>query len=157
MIGNALMLWNLNYDKKIKLHTHPDKIGCFLFCGKGQKYIISIDVSQNPTIIFSDWMSFRKICQKKVLKKVSQSMNTKGIYIDRKKMIIFIENFQDGINSRMILTEIKNDSLNVSHIETLKELTDCLSIHYFDFKMNISLVTIERFCIKIWKIVQDRF
>lgn len=151
------MLWNLVYDKKIKLHTHPDKIGRFLFCGKGHKYIISIDISSHPTIMLSDWTNFQKICQKKIPKKVNANISTKGLYIDRKKLIIFIENFQEGISSRMIITEIKNESLNISHVETLYDLNECLSLHYFDFNMNVSLLTIEKFCIKIWKMVQDRF
>lgn len=150
------MLWNLIHDKKIKLHTHKEQIGSFLFCGKGMKYIISIDLSQSPNILFSDWTAMIKLKNKNTPKKPSESLNTLGIYIEKRKTVIFIENFKEKNLSRMIVAEIKNENFAILQMETLQEIDDCLAVHYFDWKRNIELVTIEKFCIKIWKFFNDQ-
>lgn len=150
------MLWNLELDKKIKLHTHNSLIGSFLFCGKFHKYIISLDISTKPTIIFSDWTNFTKICQKKLIKKSKETLNCKAVYIERKKMILFIENFSEKSYSRLIVGEIKNDNFICIFIESMQNIHDCLAIHYFDYNYTISLVTVEKFNIKIWKLMSDK-
>ena len=150
------MLWNLEYDKKVKLHTHYNRIGCFLFCGKGHKYILSVDVATRPTILLSDWTSLKKVCTKRIMKKTQETQNSKALFIERKKSIIIVENFKENLNSRLILCEIRNENLNILFNEN-QDLNDCLALHYFDYKMIATLVTIEKFCIKIWKIMQDKF
>ena len=150
------MLWNLEYDKKIKLHTHNDKIGNFLFCGKSYKYIISLDVSIRPTIILSDWTNLLTISRRKIAKKSNETLSMRALYIERKKSIIFVENFKEDIHSRIVCCEIKNDNLNILFIENMYELNNCLALHHFDHNMLISLVTIEKFCIKIWKVMQEK-
>lgn len=146
-----MILWNYELDKKVKIHTHKSRIVNFLFCGKGLHYIVSIDSSINPTLILSEWTSFSKLCEKKMGKKAHETNHAFGLYIERKRQIVFFENLINCSYSRIIVSELRNENLAVSLIENLHDLGTCLSVHYFDYNMSVTLVTVEKFCIKFWK------
>lgn len=101
-------------------------------------------------------MNFSKLSEKKKLKKKDETINALSLNIERKKLIIFIENFGNFTNSRAIIAEIKSEKLLISSVENIQDLHECLSIHYFDYNTSITFVTIEKFCIKMWKIYPEK-
>lgn len=101
-------------------------------------------------------MNFSKISEKKKLKKRNETINAFSLHIERKKLIIFVENFGNFANSRVIIAEIKAEKLLINSVESVQDLHECISIHYFDYNGSITFVTIEKFCIKMWKIYSEK-
>lgn len=55
------MLWDIEGDKKVRLHKHENEVQCVLFIGEGGKFILSVDGGVNVNIFISDWESIKRI------------------------------------------------------------------------------------------------
>lgn len=151
------MLWNLSCDKKVRLHAHRGQIGSFLFCGKGLRWLASLDQTASPALLLSDWASLRRVGQKRLARRPWTVDSTRAVYVERRRLLVFLESCAEAEIARLSVAELRNEGLGLGQSETLQEFGECLALHYFDCKLSVALVAVERFRIKIWLLVHEKF
>ena len=119
--GCSIILWDLNSDKKFKLHSHDSKIMQICFLSHDDHQIASVNGGSNPTLFITEWETLRRIKEIPLpinnLKEKSPKLHVKMSYSYYTNILGIIENQSDtevSNNSGYILIfyEVKNDSVN---------------------------------------------
>lgn len=68
MAGNGVLLWNLEINKKVRLHNHEREVQVIIFGSNSDtdRYLISIDVHLSSNIFISEWETMRRVHDVKV-------------------------------------------------------------------------------------------
>lgn len=151
-LGCYVILWDLNTNKKVSVHSHENTVTCVQFIGSNYNYLLSIDSQSTSSLILTHWpssslvqsFSMPKIIKDRPVQKYSCSYSSQNY-------IIISENYKEQY--AFSLWELKSDSLTLlaSHREDV--LSQCININIFDSQQGryaLFFATIEKRTIKYW-------
>ncbi|KAL4440897.1 hypothetical protein ABPG74_009310 [Tetrahymena malaccensis] len=160
--GNGILLWDLEVDKKVKLHNHESQVQAVFFGGSlDDKYIISLDGQFKVSIFISEWDSLRRVHQIYVPQK-NRKKPVKSVianYDKKNNLILVIEN-EDSGGYRLSVWEFKNEKLTLQFISDIDNNSCGLFIDSFNIvdqthSSSTQIAIAEKNCVKYFKIQEQ--
>lgn len=109
-----MLLWDLQYDKKIKMHTHEHQIQNILFAGEDDRYLITLDGYYKVSLFVSEWESLKRITQIYLPDKQRQLPvhSVLSAYNKKSEELVIVENEQKG-GYRLSVWTFRNELLDL--------------------------------------------
>ncbi|EAS02174.2 WD40 repeat protein (macronuclear) [Tetrahymena thermophila SB210] len=160
--GNGILLWDLEVDKKVKLHNHESQVQAVFFGGSlDDKYIISLDGQFKVSIFISEWDSLRRVHQIYVPQK-NRKKPVKSVIAnyDKKNSLILVLENEDNGGYRLSVWEFKNEKLSLQFISDIDNNSCGLFIDSFNIvdqthSSSTQIAIAEKNCVKYFKILEQ--